>query len=251
VILLRAPLRRAAPRDPARLCTFTTYGDADASRTCREGAYERGRPGQRVRVARARRRLIVVGALLAAIALAGCGPEVVTTSAPTTKPGGPTIGPPPTANGSLTPITIDTTLLAVLPREIDSIPLVESPEGESDAMTDTVLPTIATAAVAAVAVDTSTNDLVYVLVVRLKSGVFTENTFRDWRDSYDEGACLGVSNVLGHADTNIGTHHVFIGTCANGLRTYHTWLEDKQILISASSTGTREFGVLLMGTLRT
>jgi hypothetical protein len=174
----------------------------------------------------------------------------VLTSAPTASSGGATLGPPPTANGSATAVTIDTTLLAVLPREVSSIPVIESPEGESAAMTDTVLPTIATAAVAAVVVDTATNDLVYALVVRLNP-VFTADTYRDWRDSYDVGACLGVSNVLGHAQTTIAGRTVYIGTCVNGLRTYHTWLEDKSILISASATGDRMFGVLLMGTLRT
>jgi len=183
------------------------------------------------------------------LAVAACAPDV-TIGTPSTTASGLTFGPPPSANGSATPVTIDTTLLAVLPREISSIPVIESPEGESDARTDTVLPTIATAAVAAVVVDTSTNDLVYALVVRLKP-VFTANTYRDWRDSYDKGACLGVSNVLGHAQMTIAGRTVYIGTCVNGLRTYHTWLEDKQILVSASATGTREFGVLLMGTLRT
>ena len=188
-------------------------------------------------------------ALVAILSLAAC--EVVTVSTPPTgTPRPATFGPPPGANGSLTPITIDTTLLGILPREVSSVPVIESPEGESDAMADTVLPTIATAAVAAVAVDTSTSDLVYVLVVRLRPDVFSADTFRDWRDSYDEGACLGVSNVVGHAELNIGKHHVYIGTCANGLRTYHTWIEDRAILIAASSTGDRTFGVILLGTLR-
>jgi hypothetical protein len=197
-------------------------------------------------------------AAILAIGLAACSnPPVASPSCSNTPSASPpcqhspTIGPPPSPNGSATPVTIDTTLLAVLPREVSAIPVIESPEGESAAMADTVLPTIATAAVAAVAVDTSTNDLVYVLVVRLRPDILTADRFRDWRDSYDEGACLGVSNVVGRAERNIGSHHVFIGTCVNGLRTYHTWLEDKAILISASSTGTREFGVLLMGTLRT
>ena len=195
------------------------------------------------------RRLAAALVVVALFALTACSTlPVASSSAPAGSFGPPASGG---AIGSVTPVTIDTTLLAVLPREVSSIPVIESPEGEADAQADAVLPTIATAAVAAVAVDAATSDLVYVLVVRLRPGVLTADRYRDWRDSYDEGACLGVSRVVGHAEVNIGVHKVFIGTCANGLRTYHTWLEDKAILISASSTGTREFGVLLFGTLRT
>ena len=146
---------------------------------------------------------------------------------------------------------LDTTLLAVLPRDISSIPVIESTEGETDALSDPVLPRIATAAVAVVAVDTTTSDLVYAIVVRLRPDVFTDDAYRDWRDSYDEGACGGVSNVVGHAQSTIGGNSVYIATCANGLRTYHAKLETRSILISASSTGDRRFGILLLGNLRT
>jgi len=92
---------------------------------------------------------------------------------------------------------------------------------------------------------------VYAIVVRLRPDVFTDDAYRDWRDSYDEGACGGVSNVVGHAQSTIGGNSVYIATCANGLRTYHAKLETRSILISASSTGDRRFGILLLGNLRT
>ena len=187
---------------------------------------------------------------MAIVALAACGPDGVTRATPSATPGGPTLGLP-SANGSTTPVTIDPTLLAILPRDVASIPVIESAEGETDALADTVLPKIATAAVAAVAVDTATSDLVYALVIRLRPDVFTPSIYRDWRDSYDEGACGGVSNVVGHAEVTIGSNHVFVGTCASGLHTYHTRLEAKSILISISSTGDRRLGIVLLGTLRT
>lgn len=188
-------------------------------------------------------RLAVV--LVAMFALAACSVS------PATSLGPGSFAPPSSAGGSPGPITIDTTLLAVLPRDISSIPVIESTEGETDALSDPVLPRIATAAVAVVAVDTTTSDLVYAIVVRLRPDVFTDDAYRDWRDSYDEGACGGVSNVVGHAQSTIGGNSVYIATCANGLRTYHAKLETRSILISASSTGDRRFGILLLGNLRT
>jgi hypothetical protein len=232
--------------DPSRACTFTTYERDGAVQACHEGAYRRGLS-------------LLAVALVTVLALSACSTATpVASPSCSNSPSAPppcfhpaSFGPPPSANGNLTSITIDTTLLAVLPREVSSIPIIESPEGEADALADPVLPTIATAAVAAVAVDTQTSDLVYVLVVRLRPDAFTEDTYRDWRDSYDEGACGGVSNVVGHSQTSIGGRTVYIGTCASGLRTYHTRVEAQSILISASATGDRQFGILLVGNLRT
>ena len=109
---------------------------------------------------------------------------------------------------------------------------------------------LATAAVGAVAVDTGTTDLAYALVVKLRPGALTDSKFRDWRDSYDEGTCGGASAVVGHAETLIAGRNVFIGTCSGGLRTYHVWIRDKDLLISVSSLGPRKLGELLLAELK-
>jgi hypothetical protein len=189
-------------------------------------------------------------ALLVAL-LAGCSASPGGSQPPVTPLASPaaTVGAPATATAGPA-LYVDTSLLAILPTDVGGMPFVESAEGESDAMASTVLPTLASAVASAVAVDTSTEDLVYVLIVRLQPGALDDSSFRDWRDSFDEGACGGATSVVGHAQAPIGGRTTYIGTCATGLRTYHVWLQDHDLLISASSTGSQKFGELLVGGLR-
>jgi hypothetical protein len=86
--------------------------------------------------------------------------------------------------------------------------------------------------------------------VKLRLGALTDSKFRDWRDSYDEGTCGGASAVVGHAETLIAGRSVFIGTCSGGLRTYHVWIREKDLLISVSSLGPRKLGELLLAELK-
>ena len=80
--------------------------------------------------------------------------------------------------------------LAVLPRDVDGIPVIESPEGDSDALADDVLPTIATAAVAGVAVDGPAENFAYALVVKLLPNALTDATFGDWDRAASETAAI-------------------------------------------------------------
>jgi hypothetical protein len=162
----------------------------------------------------------------------------------------PASAPDSSVDASFGAVVIDPTLVAVFPATVGGLRVAESPEGEADASANDVLPTIASAAAAIVAVDQSTSDLVYALIVRVRPGALTDATFRDWRDSYDEGVCTSPTAVVGHAEAQIGGRTVYIGTCDNGLRTYHVWIQDAGLLISASSIGTRKLGELLMGELR-
>ena len=43
---------------------------------------------------------------------------------------------------------------------------------------------------------------------------------------------------------------IYIGTCDAGVRTYHTWIEGKDLLVSASAAGDQRFGERLMTDLR-
>jgi hypothetical protein len=147
-------------------------------------------------------------------------------------------------------VKIDSSLLAVLPRSVDSISLIEDDDGDDQIRGDDVLPTFATAAVSAVASDATTSNLAFGYVVKLRPGVFTDAIFHDWRDTFDAGACSGEDQVVGNASDTVGSNTVYIGTCANGLRTYHTWLKDRGILLSFWSTGEKKLGLVILGNLR-
>ncbi len=197
------------------------------------------------------RRPAVVGLALA-VALGACS-----ATEPSAPPGStPTdFGTPPSDDRSPDPaespraVVIDPNLLTVLPATIAGLPVTESPEGDESAQTEPALVKLATAAVGAVAVDTGTTDLAYALVVKLRPEALTDSTFRDWRDSYDEGTCGGASAVVGHAEMPVAGRTVFIGTCSGGLRTYHVWIRAKDLLLSVSSLGPRKLGELLLAEL--
>ena len=192
-------------------------------------------------------------ALLVAAA-AGCSPNTTATppsmtgssSPPTASPStGPSGTPGPTSS-----VAIDPSLLAVLPESVDGLPVTESPEAEAASVADPQLEAVASALAAGIAVEASTGEFAFAVVVRLLPGAMNDDTFRDWRDSYDEGACSQADGVSGHAETEIGGRTVYIGTCAGGLRTYHVWLEAQDLLVSVSAVGERRLGEHLVGNLR-
>ena len=74
--------------------------------------------------------------------------------------------------------------------------------------------------------------------------------FRDWRDTYNEGACGQAGGVAGNAQADLGGRTVYIATCAGGLRVYHAYLPERGVIVSLLSVGERRFGEQLMGGLR-
>ncbi|MEW5991904.1 MAG: hypothetical protein AB1736_11245 [Chloroflexota bacterium] len=168
-------------------------------------------------------------------------------TAPSTEP--PSVGPSaqPTPTSS---VVIDPQLLEILPISVDGLDVVESPDAELAALGDPQLEAVAAALAAGIAVDPASGEFVYAVVVRLIPGSLDAAAFRDWRDSYDEGACSQADGVLGHAETEIGGTTVYIGTCVGGLRTYHAWLEARDVLISVSAVGERRLGEHLVENLR-
>ena len=210
-----------------------------------------------------RRRIASVSLVAIALvtSLLGCIEQTLDTM-PLTPP--PTVGPspidrppgtigPPATSGSGAPgeaVVVDPTLLGVLPAAVGGIPLTESADGETDALASTQLSTIASALAAGLAVDSPSGNFVYAVVVRLLPGGLDDARFRDWRDSYDEGACSGAGGVVGHAEAEIAKRTVFIGTCDAGVRTYHVWIEDRDLVVSASAAGDQRFGERLMTDLR-
>jgi len=163
-----------------------------------------------------------------------------------------TLGPPPspTAHDQPSAVSLDPTVLGVLPASIGGVPVAESVDDATQALADPSLPRIATSMDAGVAADPASGNLVYAWVVRLRPGKLTDEIYRQWRDSYDEGACSGAGGVTGHAEARIDDRTVYITSCARQLRAYHLWLERQGILISASATGDARFGEQLMDNLR-
>ena len=204
-------------------------------------------------------------AALATLLVLGCNP--VLPSGATPPPGGASdapasargsapppasYGPPPspTAPDDASPITLDPTVLEYLPVSIDGVPVQEDFDVAGEALLDPALPSIATAVDAAVAVDTGTGNLVTAWVVRVRPERFGDEAFRQWRDSYDEGACSAAGGVVGTAEAEIGGRNTYITSCVAPLRTYHVWLEEENVLVSASSVGDDRFGEKLMSSLR-
>ena len=212
---------------------------------------------------RARVALLSPLALLVSILVLACG----TTSPTSTGPAQPTsalggsagatdtlgsLGPPPSpsAPDDATPIAIESELLGFLPESIDGIPVTEDLDVAAEALADPAIARIATGVDAAVAVDTGPGNLVTAWVVRLRPDAFGDEVYRQWRDSYDEGACAAAGGVLGRAQAELGGRNTYVTSCVAALRTYHVWLEDEDVLISASSIGDGRFGEKLMSTLR-
>ena len=207
----------------------------------------------------------VLPALLVAVLAVACGSDRPTATAgdpnrPTdaigssdanTIPPPATFGPPasPSPSGNTTPVAIDPGLLAFLPESIDGSAVVEDLDVAAEALGDPGLARIATAVDAAVAVDAATANLVTAWVVRLRPGSFGDELYRQWRDTYDEGACA-PGGIVGRAQAELGGRNTYVTSCVAALRTYHVWLKEQNVLISPSSVGPDRFGERLISTLR-
>lgn len=144
---------------------------------------------------------------------------------------------------------IDAALLAVLPESVEGLAVTSSPEGEASLQNPDVA-RIALRGAAAIAVDPATGDFVYTVILALKPGALDAAKYRDWRDTFDDGACSQAGGVAGNAEAEIGGHLTFIGTCAGGLHTYHVWLAEPGLLVSASAVGSARLGEALIAGLR-
>jgi hypothetical protein len=165
---------------------------------------------------------------------------------------GMTLGPPPspTQPDVETPAVLDPTLLEVLPETVAGYAVTEALDEAALALADPALSKIATALDVGLAVDPATGNLVTAHVVRLREGAFDDAKYRQSRDSFDEGACTAAGGITGRAEATIDERTVYVTSCVTALRTYHVWLEDENLLISASSVGEGRYGELLMGSLR-
>jgi hypothetical protein len=147
-------------------------------------------------------------------------------------------------------IAVDQSLLGYLPAAVGSIAVVYSPEATQSVLNDAALARSASAIAYGLAIDPATNDFVIAAVARLREGVFSDAFYRDWRSTYDRGACAQAGGVAGNAETTIGGRVVYIGTCRGGAHTYHVFLALSRVMISATSVGSKRFGEQLVMNLR-
>jgi hypothetical protein len=205
------------------------------------------------------------GALVAAIGvclglIVGCqstGPSATATHSAIASPSSPvaSASAPDASTSAPSPagdtVTIDPSLLEILPPDVGGATIEPAPEAATEMSVDPSLRADAEAIATALAVSgdsSGAEDLVVVSVVRLHADVFDEAFFEGWRASYDRSACEPAGGLRATSDEQIGGRQVFVGSCTNSASTYHVrYGED--VIVSATSTGERRFGELLMAHL--
>ena len=164
---------------------------------------------------------------------------------------GPVIVPtatPDSPGGSVPVPALDPALLSILPASVSGIPVAGEPGSFADAVADPAF--VANVASAAFATVVDGNDLASGVVAKLRDGVWSDAFFRDWRDTYDAGACTSAGGVAGNAQSSLGGRIVYISNCNGALLVYHAWLPERGVLISLFSVGPRRFGEQVMAGLR-
>jgi hypothetical protein len=203
-----------------------------------------------VRPARRLLGLAIIG--LVAVACGSTGPTATTTPSPApsvaTAAPTPGVSSAPAGSAATGSAVEDPSLLDVLPASVDGVEVTLEHDAFVDAVTDPGFAQHVRRAAFGVAV--SGSDLVSGVVAELTPGIFSDAFFRDWRDTYDAGACSQAGGVGGNAETQIGDRTVYIGSCAGGLRTYHVWLPERNAIVSAFSLGDRRLGEALMEGIR-
>jgi len=229
----------------------------------------RGRADRRPGRARGLRlTLLLAGVGVAAVGLSACGP--VTPSSPgvletsvvspdaslvESSPSLPSasasaaVDPGPSVSAGT--VVVDETLLAILPPLVDGAALTPDAETAAGIAAQVAADPGLSGDLEAVAVALYAGEADYAVVTltRLRDGVFGEDYFRDWRDSFDQAVCAQSGGVEGHAEATIGGRTSFIGTCAGGVRTYHTRLEGPDRIVSLQALGEGRYGERILAGL--
>ena len=193
----------------------------------------------------------VLGLLGASIV--GCGSPVPSAApviapsatAPSTEPPATTPSAPASVAG---PVARDDALLSILPPDLDGNPVTPEDASFAEAATD---PAFArNVGRAAFGIVVAAGDLASGVIAELVPGVYSDAFFRDWRDSYNEGACSQAGGVVGNAEAEMDGRTVYIASCSGGLRVYHAYLEERNVVVSLFSVGDGRFGERLMRDLR-
>ena len=185
-------------------------------------------------------------ASLVSIVAAACIPP-----RPTLSPSTPPATAQPTASTVATAspaagVIVDPTLLDVLPEAIDGIPVTADPETAADiAAEGSIEPFVSAIALATAFGPLATQqlgDYAVVTVARLRPGTYSDLFFRGWRDTFDAGVCEQAGGLKpGTAETDIGGHRTFVGTCVGGVHTYHLYLPAKDVIVSMQGVGPGRF----------
>jgi hypothetical protein len=188
-----------------------------------------------------------VGSLIGSLGLPAVGTPVPTDSAAAASAASGS--PAAVASGSAMTV-VDPTLLAALPATVDSVALTEDPDTERQDATDPNNAADLAGLAVAIAVDTASGDLAVASVVRVRPGVFSDSYFRDWRSTFDTAACSQANGVSATGTAVLAGRDAFTATCAGGLVTYHVHLPDRDLIVSVSSLGQRQFGRLILEGIR-
>lgn len=183
---------------------------------------------------------VAIALLLVLVVASGCGS------------GAPSPSPPSAASPVAATVPWDDDLLAILPAEVDGLPMNPEAGAFAASASDAGLVRDAEAGAVGFVVAPATGDYAVAFVYELRPGVYDEDWFRAWRDSFDAGVCEQAGGVTGHAESQLGGHTVYIGSCAGGVLTYHAHLETEtgDVIVSCQSLGDRRFGEQVMAGLR-
>jgi hypothetical protein len=207
------------------------------------------------------RRAHALSVLLVAVSAAACGSTAPASSRPpasapaassrpvTAAPAASSAAASLPAGSAAAAILADPSLLDALPAAAAGLKLVYDADTTASVMAD---PTLARDA-AAIATGLATpigqatpEEFVIVNAVRLRDPGKDEDWFRAWRDSYDAAACAQAGGVTGHAESEIQGRNAFIGSCANGVFTYHTRIGGGGTVLSLTSIGPSRLGQKLL-----
>ena len=190
---------------------------------------------------------------VALVVVAGCANGSPSASAPGSASASPEVtaaispGLPSRLPG--VDVVMDPTLVQILPAAIGAARVEIEPESFAEAVSDPSFVTSVDAAAFAIVVEAE--DLASGVVAHLRPDVFSEAFYRSWRDSYDEGACAQAGGVAGHAEVGLEDDRtMYVTTCVGGLRVYHAYVAEREVIVSLFSLGDRRFGEQLITGLR-
>jgi hypothetical protein len=194
----------------------------------------------------------LVATLLLVVFVAGCNgsnasrspaePSPTLTTAPSVPSGPPSQSSAPASGRA----PVDESLSAHLQEVVDGLAFEASPGSDAVAAADPSVVANGEAVLTRLAIDPLTGEFAHATLVRLRPGVFDDAWFRQWRDTFTAGACGQAGGVAGNAEAQLGGRTVYIGSCAGGARTYHTWLPDSRVIVSVTSVGERRLGEQVM-----
>jgi hypothetical protein len=144
-------------------------------------------------------------------------------------------------------------LLAILPADVGGYVLAPEQDAFTESSSDAGLVRDAAAGAVAFVVDPAGGDYAVAFVYQLRPGVFGDDWYRSWRDSFDEGVCEQAGGVEGNAEAELGGRQTYIGTCAGGVHTYHAHVPTAggDVIVSVQSLGDQRYGEQVMAGLRT